>query len=61
MYSEKQIYLLAVTDKNYVDGSSLLKDFFFIVGRNKKYNSLSQTDSLFFHYIKLFVKQNTFH
>lgn len=45
MYSEKQIYLLAVTDKNYVDGSSLLKDIFFIVGRNKKYNSLSQTDS----------------
>ena len=28
MYSEKQIYLLAVTDKNYVDGRFLLKDFF---------------------------------
>jgi hypothetical protein len=28
MYSEKQIYLLAVTDKNYVDGRFLLKFFF---------------------------------
>jgi hypothetical protein len=28
MYSEKQIYLLAVTDKNYVDGRFLLKNFF---------------------------------